>query len=293
MNSFAYITPSFAPDYDRAQLLCQTLDQLCTSQYKHYLVVDRRDVKLFSTLNSQHREILVVEDILPWWIFKMPHSKVWLSFKSSPLRNWIIQQIIKLSMAEVLTEETFIYCDSDMFFVKSFSLDNLIQDSKTKLFCEPQAIDPQKSPELAMWSKTACNLLKIEAPLDISNNYLGNFIVWRQQNLLELYRYLENLYQCPWQVTIARNWHLSEYQLYGNFVDQVLGEKAQHYHDSTKNCHEYWLNTPMNREELSDFFSSIPNNAFAAMISAKSNTPVEEIERLALLNLNETPSHKV
>lgn len=289
--SFAIVTPSYAPDFNRCQLLCKTMDKHSITPIKHYIVVDRQDFKLFQSLQTTNRKIITVESVLPWWIKKVSFLKNgWISFKTLPIRNWIIQQIVKLSIANYITEDIITFVDSDVAFVRAFDIRNLVKNDRVRLFRIPNAIVPETQ-ILPKWHEVSHQLLKLPPVEYPCPNYLGNFITWRRENVLALHQYLEKISDNYWIETIVNSWHLSEYILYGTFVELVLKEKSQHYFDSQIICHNYWDTIPMNKEEVNNFFTQLPQDCFAIMISAKSHTKLsdyipyllEESETIAVL----------
>jgi hypothetical protein len=272
------ITPSYAPDFERCRLLCETVTQFHQSSINHYIIVDRKDYRLFSQLKKPNTEIITVESVLPWWIKKIPFLKNgWFSLKTLPLRNWFIQQLVKLSIAQVVNEDVLIFVDSDVAFIRPFDSKNFIVDRQVRLFREPSAIIAGS--KLSPWCDVACDLLKLPAPTYPAPNYLGNVITWKRENVFKLHQYLETISERQWIQTIARSWELSEYILYGNFVEQVLGEKSGHYYDPVKNCHEYWTPQSMSDRQLEQFFSEVSPNHVSVMISAKAGIPVARYEQ--------------
>ena len=281
--SFAIVTPSYAPDFVRCQLLCETIDRHSIVPIKHYLVVDRKDLKLFQSLQTANRAIITVESVLPWWIKKVSFVKNgWISFKSPPLRNWIIQQIVKLSIAKFITEDVITFVDSDVAFVRPFDMRSLVKDDRVRLFRIPNAITAETK-LLARWHEVSNKLLKLPPVKYPCPNYLGNFITWKRNNVLALHQYLEKVSGRSWVETIANSWHLSEYILYGTFVESILQEKSQHYFDAQTICHDYWDTTPMSKIKVESFFDELPLDCFAIMISAKSHTEVSTYKPYVLL----------
>jgi hypothetical protein len=97
---FCIVTPSYAPDFERCRLLCKSIEQFVTPPVDHYVIVERRDLRLFRQLQGSRTEILPVQSILPWWIRRLPGARRWwLSMKTPPIRNWICQQLIKIAAA--------------------------------------------------------------------------------------------------------------------------------------------------------------------------------------------------
>ena len=272
--SFAIVTPSYAPDFVRCKLLCETIDRHSILPIKHYLIVDRKDLKLFQSLQTPNREIITVESVLPRWIKKVNLIKNgWISLKSPPLRNWIIQQIVKLSIAKYIAEDVITFVDSDVAFVRPFDMRSLVKDDRVRLFRIPNAIAADTKP-LSKWHEVSHKLLELSPVNYPCPNYLGNFITWKRDNVLALHQHLEKVSGRDWVETIANSWHLSEYILYGTFVESVLQDKSQHYFDSQTICHNYWDTIPMSLIEVDNFFNELPTDCFAVMISAKSHTEI-------------------
>ena len=76
--------------------------------------------------------------------------------------------------------------------------------------------------ELGKWSQVSTNLLKIPPVSFPTANYLGNFIIWKRDNVFALYKHLEKVHSKSWIETVANSWDLSEYMLYGTFIECIL-----------------------------------------------------------------------
>lgn len=291
--SFGIITPSYIRDFERCKLLSESIDKFSLSPVKHYIIVDRKDFKLFQQLRSSNREILTVESILPWWIKKVSiFRNGWLSLKTIPLRNWIIQQIVKLAIAEYITEDVLAFVDSDVTFISPFDLQNFVRDGEVRLFREPKAIASPLEP-LAKWCEVSNELLNLPAVDYPTANYLGNIITWKRENVLKLHRHLEQVSGKNWVETIAGSWHLSEYMLYGIFIDSVLQERSQHYFDAQKICHNHWEPVSLSDEDLAKFFVDMPSDSLAVMISSKAEIPVERYVSFTRLRPSKQESYNM
>jgi hypothetical protein len=128
--------------------------------------------------------------------------------------------------------------------------------------------------------ETANKLLGISDINYSAPGYIGNVITWKRDNVFKLYQTLESTSGKGWIETLANSWHLSEYILYGVFVDHFLQEQSGHYYDAQKISHEYWAPEPMSDEQLQNFFATIPPEYVAVMISAKAGIPVERYQSL-------------
>lgn len=115
LSSFALITPSYAPDFERCKLLTESVERCLVDDTNHYIVVDRRDVPLFNQLTSSKVHLLVVEDLLPSWIFRVKGLKEWwFSLRTLRIHNWVLQQLVKLSVFDAIDEDIAVFCDSDL-----------------------------------------------------------------------------------------------------------------------------------------------------------------------------------
>jgi hypothetical protein len=284
---FGLITPSYAPDFERCKLLCQSVENFISPSFTHYVIVDKRDLLLFRQLETQHTKILTVESILPWWIKRVPLlKKNWMSLKTLPIRNWLVQQIVKIAASQQIDEEISVFVDSDVVFVRPFNLHSLTHDGRVRLFRNPEGNDVQRQMHLK-WHQAASRLLGL-ANVDMSiPDYIGNIITWRRDNVLQLCEHIEKLSGRGWIETLANSWHLSEYVLYGIFIDRILKEQSGHYYEAQNICHDYWFPQSLSDEQLEKFIAEISPEHVAVMISAKAGMPVERYQPL----LEKTFSH--
>jgi Family of unknown function (DUF6492) len=273
--SFGLITPSYAPDFQRCQLLSWSIAQYVQPPFTHYIVVDRRDYDLFAQLANPHTQILTVEAIVPRWIWREPlWRKVWLSAKTLPIRNWILQQIVKLIVAQQIDQDVAVFVDSDVTFVRPFDLSGLARSTQVRLYRDDVGNDVQRDFHRP-WHGTAARLLGL--PLDgcLIPDYIGNLITWRKANVIQLCAQLEKVSGRSWIETLAREWHWSEYILYGMYVDGMLGDRAEVYPIDHNLCHDYWFPKLLDDRELQQWISQLESDQVAVMISAKSGIAVD------------------
>jgi hypothetical protein len=280
MNDFALITPSFRGDFERCALLVESASRHVPECVPHYLVVDRRDVAMFRSLEGGNTRLLVVEDVIPWWIVRIPTvRRFWWSWRSWPIRNWILQQIVKLSVPRVVSEQTLFYVDSDVFFVDRFDPRSLLRDGKAPLFHEtiPRGLIPYND----RWHAVASELLGVPAEASYDTNFIGNIICWRRSTALALTAHVARVARRHWIPAFASTWRLSEYVLYGLYVTRVSKEAAaEQYSDSIDRTLCYWDTKPMNEEDVQRFKDQLAAPKLAAMISAKSQTNVRTIRKI-------------
>lgn len=265
--TFAVVTLSHAGDLARCELLSETIDEFVPAEVNHYVVVDARDSRTFSHMNAGRRRVILVEDVLPWWIMRAPKAhRWWLSLKSVPVRNWFLQQLVKLSLANVVDDKVLIFADADVAFIRPLDPTAWIREDRVRLFRVPGA-----NPETQVkWHRTAGQLLGLGAQDYFGASYIGNLIPWRRDKVLRLQEHISKQAGTGWLEAVCRHWHLSEYILYGVFVDKVLGlEASGHYYDPAKYCHNYWGTDELSIDELREFVRDVNEDDVAVMISSK------------------------
>jgi hypothetical protein len=277
---FAIATPSFRGDFEQCRLLVESGEKYLASHVKHFLVVDRRDHAMFAPLRSTRVEVMCVEDILPWWLRRAPLArKWWLSLKSPPIRNWMLQQIVKLTLPAVVDTDVLLFTDSDCFFARDFDPRDLVKDGKAPLFRE--FFDSSGSTVNARWKVVAQKLLGIRGPVDPRASYVGNLIPWRRENALALRDRIESTTGRNMITSLSRLSVMSEYVVHGMFVEHVLGEeKAGVYFDSVVRSLSHWKDQPLDEAGLRALKAKMEPDHVTVMISAKSKTPIGAIRRV-------------
>jgi hypothetical protein len=276
--SYALITPSFRLDFERCALLVESAERWVPRQVRHYLVVDRRDVPLFRSLAGPRTEVLVVEEMVPSWIMRIPRvRKFWWSWRSRPIKNWILQQIVKLSTSSVIAEDVTFYVDSDVFFAAPFEPKTFERDGKVPLFVEEGQIGKIHFNDA--WHTVAARLLDLPVETPYDTNFIGNVICWRRQNALTLQEKLTRVAGKPWPLALAPQSVFSEYILYGMYVRKVLGEAGGHYPDPVDRTLTWWEERPLAVGDLETFASRLQPHHHSVMVSAKSRTPISEIRQ--------------
>lgn len=272
-QKFALVTPSYAPDFQRCKLLAESVEICLKDETKHYIVVDRRDYQLFKQIASNRIKLLVVEDILPSWIFRIPiMKKWWFSLKTIPIRNWILQQLVKMSIIDVIDEDIIVFADSDNVFIRPFEM-KLILTNNTNLALLKVNFHNK---DIEEWQKAAKNLLGITRAVIPFATYTSNMIPWYRENVLKMRKQIEDVNQNHWICSVCTHWNISEYMIYGIFVEYVLGlESANHFLFDTELIKSNWNQALTNQEEIENFFTNIKDENIGRMIHSKDNISIE------------------
>jgi hypothetical protein len=275
--TYAIVTPSYWKDVHRCALLIESIEKWVARDVPHYLVIARGDVHLFRPLLKPRSVLIVVEDIIPNWLFRVPGIRhFWISRHTRPVKNWILQQIVKLSMPGVVPEDVLLYADSDMFFVSPYDPRKYEQEGKVPLFLETGQLGMIPSNDL--WQSVASKILGIPSDERFDVNFVGQLVCWRRSNALALLRRVEEQAGKEWTRVIAPLGSFSEYILYGIYVTRMLSDgNSGHWRDGTIRTHNYWLTTPLDIQALETFKDARESFQHSVMISSKSGTRVEDV----------------
>ena len=262
----ALITPSYSGDFDLAVDLCASVDRFVDKSIEHVLIVPARDFKQFSALANDRRRVVTQETLLPkgWQplprqfskILPMPRDILWTS--GGPVRGWIAQQVIKLSADRVTNAEAIVYADSDLVFVKPFTLSSFARDELIRLYHRPG--ETSDSRMHWRWHRKAASWLGIEPKNYFGSDFIGQPITWRRSTLQALQKRLEEVNGRPWQTVLARSSSFSEWILYGVFATELLGvERAGHFLDTEDLALSSWhynLGDQQSRARFTDELSA-------------------------------------
>ena len=258
------MTPSHAPDYNRCALLVESLDRCCPEAV-HYIIVERRDWKLFSGLASHRTRLIEAEALVQNWLRRLPGRRgFWASVRTWPVRGWIIQQIFKIAASDVVTEPTLVFCDSDVAFVRPFDEEMLLVNDELGLLDVCYADDNGRE-----WTRLAPELLGLP-PGGETRGHVGNLICWRHELVVAMRERIEKVQKVSWQLAIARLSTFSEYILYGVFVREVVGyANSGHQPSDVPLVKPSWGQDISTPDGLAHFFSEFDPRTVAVMAHSK------------------------
>jgi len=283
-RSIAIITPSYAADYDRCVLLCDSMDAQVSGVEDHYILVDDEDYKMFLPLAGAHRHIINECDILPDWLhvvrggFGSSARKVWYSTRTLPMRGWHVQQLRRIAIAAHIDHAALLYCDSDMFFVRRFDAQMLWQGDDLRLYRKPMGISSEMS-EHRKWLDMAYKIHGLSAPIFPHDDYINNLVSWRRETVLAMCQHIEDISGRSWITTIARSRTFSECLIYGCYVDSGILEKPRHWHGDIGLCLTYWDGDALDRISLTQFVDQMDPRQFAVGIQSFTNTDTDMLRQ--------------
>lgn len=281
----AIVTASYAPDFERCRLLCESMDRFVSGRSRHYLLVEERDVKLFRRLEGATRVVVSERDLLPSWLkpyddpLSLFRRRVWLAWRTRPLRGWHVQQLRRIAIAAHVAEPVLVYCDSDVAFVKPFDCGAFSRDGKVRLFRRDDAIAADAESEQRVWSANAGKALGIARPAWSRHDYVATLVSWRRESVLAMIARIEQLRARHWIEAVACVRKFSECMLYGRFADEVE-EGVGHFHGAEEFCRVHWNGEPLSDEGFRDFVDGMTPDQAAIGMQSFIGTDLARIRRL-------------
>jgi hypothetical protein len=291
-ESIAIVTPSFARDFAACCNLNESVVRFFPSA-RHYVIVDSRDVPLFRRLETSHTVVAAVEDVIPKGYFKLPRSKKWwVSLPAMvPAKGWLIQQLVKLSVADRLSEGVLVNVDSDVSFIRPVDASLFVREGRTRLYRLPGGIRPGM--DHVRWHAAVCRLLGVEPDRVPMDDYVGNIISWNRDIVLEVRARIEAVTGQPWHVAFTRGRTVSEYLAYGLYLAKVKGgSDTRVWLDERPWCHTYWGPTALAESEVDAFVNALPDGDVALSIAGYTGTDaaiVQQATRNALAAATSAP----
>jgi hypothetical protein len=270
------ITPSFGPDFELCVDLNKSVLENSPDTVHHHIIVPRSDLELFGQLSGPRTHILCEADFLPRSFVRMPLTAftINLSRPVPPVRGWILQQIIKLAAAAASSADVVVLVDSDVEFIRPFHAGTFVHDGVVRLYRVPDEIDA-RLPRHVIWHQVARTLLGLPQAGPPFPDYISSLLAWDPDIVRRMLSHVAATTRRPWASAIGAQLHFSEWTLYGVFVDEVLGRPANSFASSDPLCPAHWGTVPLARDSATEFLRRIRPTDIAAMISAKSRTPLE------------------
>jgi hypothetical protein len=279
------VTASYAPDFERCRLLCETMDRFVTGFTRHYILVEHRDVPLFRQLEGSRRQVIDERDILPSWLHSFPdptslfRRRIWLSVRTQPLRGWHIQQLRRMAIAFHIPAKTLVYCDSDVVFLKDFSCGSFWREESLRLFRRDNALAQPIAYNHHLWSRNAALALGLPVEPPSLHDYITTLIAWKADAVRDMCALVERRYGRHWIEVIASTRQFSECMLYGRYVDDLLSG-AGHFHDRTELCRVYWFGPAPTDTLFQDFVAEMGSDQVAIGMQSFIGTDVARIRKL-------------
>lgn len=277
MSDLAVITPSFGPDASIFQDLHQSVVLHTPPSTIHHVVVPRGDRATFARFAGSDCAVWTEPQLLPRRYLRTRVRGMWTNLRRPwpPVRGWVLQQALKIAAAGSMQTTAVIIADSDVVLVRSVDLNDVLQDGEVNLYRLDGAVHDGMERHVR-WHRVARRLLGLDTvvrpPL---HDYVSSFNVWDPSVVRRMQARISEVTGRHWMDAVTAELQVSEFVLYGVYVDEVLGGRGPGGYLDAAFCHNYWDTTPLDRARAEVFAAAVPREVLAVMISAKSRTPRE------------------
>lgn len=218
-------TPSFRGDFERCAVLCRSIDEFAGPDFRHLVVVPRRDLAMFEGLKGPRREIATVEDVVPIAAVHLPaRRELWWAGYRRRLRGWVMQQIVKIAVALESESRAVVFADSDVAFIRPFSSADFIHNGKVRFYRVADVDLPAIDRHYPKWVRGANRLLGIPDAADDRTDYIGPLVSWDPVVVAEMCDRIEAVTGRSWASAVSHmsaHAGVSEFLTYGRYVDHV------------------------------------------------------------------------
>jgi hypothetical protein len=275
VDDLAVLTPCYRGDAELfADLHESVLAQTATSVV-HYVVVPPSDAHLFRQYEGPRCRLWTHRDLLPRHCVSVPRgSGLTLNLRRPwpPIRGWVTQQIMKIAGTATINARAVLIVDSDAVILREPTLDELTHDGRVRHFRDDGVVTADMERHIR-WHNVARELLGVPGTVSPpAPDYVGPLCVWDPAVVRSMSEHIADTTGRNWLDAFAAELHVSEFVVYGVFVDHVLGGPPPL---GEPLCHNYYERIPLTLEGGQAFAARMPSNALGAMISSHSGTPGE------------------
>jgi hypothetical protein len=275
------LTPSYARDFELCRDLAASVRRFAPEGTRHTIVVPPSDVRLFTLLQSDHVRIRTTSEFLPRSLLRMPSLNVWLNLKAPwpPVRGWIAQQLVKLSAVAESSAHAVLVVDSDLEFIRPFSLETYAPDGAIPLYRLDGAVTADL-PRHMVWDDVAHRLIGVAVRRAASRpDFICWPCLWEPRRVRELLTHVELVHGRGWASIVARELHFSEMVLYGAFIESIVAATESVAVTEDMHCRSFSDETALDEDALHEFLARVRPSDVAVMISAKSGTDLDRRRR--------------
>ena len=264
-HRLSLVTCSYGPDLERCRTLCESVAEYVDDDIEHLLVVPRRDRSSFAPLAGGRTRLVEVESMLPMWARQVPgQRRWWVTACSLPVRGWILQQVTKLAVADVIDREAIAFVDSDVVFVRPLTEDRAFDGGRVRLYRTP---GPPPKPRHVRWYREAARLLDLDEESCFGVDFIAQLVTWKRDAVFDLRERIEQATGRRWYRALCNTLHFSEYILYGLFVEQCIDGEG-HFRDELEWCHSSWHHGRLQEEDVPPFLDQVEPQHVAVHIQS-------------------------
>ena len=280
MTELAVITPCYRGDVALFRELHRSVLDFTPPDTVHHVFVPPQDKHLFTEFVGPRCQVTVRSELLPRHYVRLP-KEIYVNLKRPwpALRPWVMQQTVKIAATSELDADVVLVADSDAVFIRPVTADRFrASDGSLLLHREERAVKPEMTRHV-LWHQVARDLLGLPpAPPPPLPDYVTPLNYWDPAVVRAMQQRIAESTGRDWMDAFNAQLHISEFILYGVFVDEVLDTRPD---DGGVVCANYYDRVPMDHDGAVAFADGLAAETVAIMISSHSGTP-EEVRQIAI-----------
>ena len=285
MSELAVLTPTYREDAEIFADLHRSVLEFTPDDTVHHVVVPPRDRKLFARYEGPRCRVWSSSEILPssYLHLRVRGLETFLNVRRPwpPVRGWISQQAIKIAATAQLDAEVVLLLDSDVVLVRPVRAARFTTPDGLLLYRDEGSVHEEMDRHL-IWHRVARELLGLPAaPPPPLADYVSAFNFWDPAIVRAMQARIEEVSGRNWLDVFCGQLHISEFILYGVFVDEVLSAAGHRPPADTTICLNSWERAPLTPADAYALVDQLKPENVGLMISAKSNTPLD-VRRAAI-----------
>ncbi|MBB4266008.1 DUF6492 family protein [Roseospira visakhapatnamensis] len=275
------VTPTYRPERELFRRLSDSVQTYAGPDVEHLVFTGRADAETIRPLLSDRARLVLTEDALdhqfrrvPSWLNPLPSRReIWVSARTWPIRGWILQQILKIGAALHTRADILVYADSDTMLVKPMTRETFLIDGRLRLMAERDVCG--HFPSHRSWDESARRLLGLPPEPYNGDNFIGDFISWHRPFALAMLERITEATGLPWWLALARYPQISEYHLYGVFVEAF---RADHPEAQVPTPDHLYLTTwdydLMKDDEVDRFIDDLDDRHLGVTLQSRTGMPL-------------------
>lgn len=274
MTTMAVITPSWRPDAGLFDDLHRSVLECTPPGTMHHVVVPWAHRDAFVRYQSSRCRVWTHPELIPRRYWRMPGG-VWLNARQPwpPVRGWVMQQAVKIAATARMETDVVLLIDSDVTLVRPATADTVTAHGRPVLYRDEQGIHAGM-PRHLQWHQVAHDLLGLPpAPCPPLPDYVTPVGIWVPATARAMQRRIERTTGKHWLDAFTGQLHISEFIVYGVFVDHLLSTNGDRLSTGGSLCYNSWVREPMDTAAALEFADRMSPDAIAMMISSHSHTP--------------------
>lgn len=233
----ALVTQTYRMDHDECVLLCESIDRFAPG-LDHFIFVNDEDIAMFRHLEGGRRHVLPKSVVLPRHLIRVPFKILGHHFHVSPftmpVREWIVQQICKLGVFDIIGDsyDAVYHYDSEVVMMKPWPDGGWVRDGSYPMYKVVNVDEPSHDDYI----RAAVGRLGISAAdTDEAARYcyMNVPVCFRRDNTRSLLDHIgRRHWSGSWKLALCNTYRFSEYYTYGIYTSLFLGGRG-HYRVDT------------------------------------------------------------